>query len=67
VKEDEQTDGTNAKHFDVIDGFYIRDLQVFAGADRQRRFGDAFRQVEEDLLDIARNYASLSEPVKDIP
>jgi hypothetical protein len=65
--EEEHLDGADVKYFDVIDEFCIRDLQIFAGADRQGRFGDAFRQVEEDLLDMTRNYTFLSETIKNIP
>jgi hypothetical protein len=67
VSEAEHPDGADAKYFDVIDEFYISDLQSLAAANRQGRLEGAFRQAEENLLDTSRTYAFLSETVRNIP
>ena len=58
--------GADAKYYDVIDEFFLRDGAVPAALWRDPALRDAVRRVEDRLLDPSRSCALLTETVVNI-
>jgi hypothetical protein len=67
VSEVEHPNGTDLKYFDVIDEFFVSDLQKIAAISRQKQMIAALRQLENDLLETSRTQAFVAETVMNIP
>lgn len=67
VDEAEHPDGAHPKYFDVIDEFFVSDLQAFASLQTHRPSLTAIRELETELTDTARTRAFIAETVPNIP
>jgi len=67
VSEAEIFDGTDPKYFDIIDEFFVADLQKFAAAKEHNLSITLVRRLEEALLDSSRTQAFVAETVINIP
>jgi hypothetical protein len=67
VGEAEHEDGGNPKYFDVIDEFFIDNLQRITDLKKQGVSLSACNDIESNLLDTTRTSAFITEMVKNIP
>jgi len=67
VSEAEHPDGADPKYFDLIDEFFVADLQRFVALKKHAQSITTLRQLENDLLDTSRTQAFIAETVTNIP
>ncbi len=67
VSEAEHPNGEDPKYFDVIDEFFIPDLQKLAALKKHEQSIAEVRRLEDELLDPSRTRAFVAETVVNIP